>query len=400
MEDTVIPLFFNSYLYLPKDPHIRNGFMEILPEMYSNAAIGSPLHTSTLAIAYFTVAAWTGQESLIRASQRCFMQTLPKIRATLLSDDDNEYHRILMSILMLSLYEEFVAFREWGNPGKAHLKGAIALVNSRRPEKVRDPSSSTLHNAVQAQIIKTSRGLDTPMVPIPEVWPLSPPKEAFSPRVFLSTAASEIVSLRKSWEKLKTKVPTEAEITSVLNKATQIDIKLVSWTYRIPENWNFVAASIIPQSVRDAGLYLNHCDCYSDMWIASTWNTYRDCRILVQCIMLNCLRLLPPHDLDGIKSAAIHSTISKMADEICGTVPYYLGSQLESVRLKQGHITYPFAETRPVTTTHKQSAPLMGPWHIMLFLRNLLVPGLDLPPEQTRWVEEQVNRVMVIYFQR
>jgi hypothetical protein len=111
MEDTVIPLFFNSYLYLPKDPHIRNGFMEILPEMYSNASIGSPLHTSTLAIAYFTVAAWTGQESLIRASQRCFMQTLPKIRATLLSDDDDEYHRILMSILMLSLYEVFFLHR-------------------------------------------------------------------------------------------------------------------------------------------------------------------------------------------------------------------------------------------------------------------------------------------------
>lgn len=105
MEDIVVPLFFNSYLYLPKDPHIRNGFMEILPEMYSNAGIGSHLHTSTLAVAYFTVAAWTGQESLIRASQRYFTQALPKIRETLLSNDDTEYDRILMSILMLSTYE-------------------------------------------------------------------------------------------------------------------------------------------------------------------------------------------------------------------------------------------------------------------------------------------------------
>lgn len=105
LEDTVIPLFFNSYLYLPKDPHIRNGFMELLPEMYSNAGIGSPLHTSTLAVAYFTVAAWTGQGSLVRASQQYFTQTLPKIRQTLLSNDDSEYDRILMSILLLSLYE-------------------------------------------------------------------------------------------------------------------------------------------------------------------------------------------------------------------------------------------------------------------------------------------------------
>ncbi|KAJ5999017.1 hypothetical protein N7451_006827 [Penicillium sp. IBT 35674x] len=400
MEDIVIPLFFNSYLYLPKDPHIRNGFMEILPEMYSNAGIGSPLHTSTLAVAYFTVAAWTGQGSLVRASQRYFTQTLPKIRQTLLSNDDNEYDRILMSILMLSLYEEFTALKDWENPVKAHLKGAIALVNSRRPEQVQDHSSSTLHNAVQAQIIKTSRGLDTPMVPIPEIWPLAPPKAPPSPRVFLSTAASEIVSLRKSWEKLNIEEPNETEFTSVLNRATHIDLNLTSWTYWIPENWSPVAASIVPQSVRDAGLYLHHCDCYSDMWIASTWNTYRDCRILVQSIMLSCLRQLPTHDPDGIKSTLIQSTINKMADGICASVPYYLGSQLESVRLKQGQITYPFAETRPVTATHKQSAPLMGPWHVMLFLRNLLTPDLHLPPEQTSWVEEQVNRVMVIYFQR
>ncbi|KAJ6114943.1 hypothetical protein N7486_000721 [Penicillium sp. IBT 16267x] len=400
MEDIVVPLFFNSYLYLPTDPHIRNGFMEILPEMYSNAGIGSHLHTSTLAVAYFTVAAWTGQESLIRASQRYFTQALPKIRETLLSNDDTEYDRILMSILMLSTYEEFVALKDLKMPVKAHLKGAIALVNSRRPEKVQDSSSSTLHNAVQAQIIKTTRGLETPMVPLPEVWPLSPPKTPPSPRVFLSTAASEIVSLRTSWEKLRTEKSSETEIISVLNRATQIDINLVSWTYWIPENWKFVAASIIPQSVRDAGLYLHHCDCYTDMWIASTWNSYRDCRILVQSIMLNCLRLLPTHDPDGIKSVAIQSTINKMADGICASVPYYLGSQLESVRLKQGLIMYPFADTRPVTSTHKQSAPLMGPWHLIPFLRNLLTPDLHLPPEQTSWVEEQMNRVMVIYFQR
>ncbi|KAJ5632800.1 hypothetical protein N7490_009139 [Penicillium lividum] len=400
MEDTVIPLFFNSYLYLPKDPHIRNGFMEILPAFYSNASIGSHLHTSTLAVAYFTVAAWTGQESLLRASHRYFTQALPKIRETLLSSNDDEYGNLLMSILMLSTYEEMVAMKDWTMPVKAHLKGAVALVNSRRPEKLQDSSSSTLHNAVQTQIIKTTRGLETPMVPIPETWPLSPPNTTPSPRMFLSTAASEIVSLRQSWERLISQEPNETEITSLIDRATKIDLNLVSWTYQVPENWNFVPASIIPQSVRDAGLYRNYCDCYSDMWIASTWNTYRDCRILVQSIMLNCLRLLPTHDSDGSKSAALQSTINKMADEICASVPYYLGSQVECVRLQQGLIAYPFSETRPVTSTHKQSAPLMGPWLIIPLLRNLHLSDLRLPPEQTIWVEKQVNRVKSIYFQR
>lgn len=49
--------------------------------------------------------------------------------------------------------KEFVAVKDWESPVKAHLRGAIALVNSRRPEKVQDHSSSTIHNAVQAQIV-------------------------------------------------------------------------------------------------------------------------------------------------------------------------------------------------------------------------------------------------------
>lgn len=105
MEDTIVPLFFNSYLYLPKDPHIRNGFMEILPAMFSNTQSGSYLHTSTLAVAFFSVAAWTGQAPLLRASERYFTKALPKIRDALRTNEDSEFDDILVSILLLSTYE-------------------------------------------------------------------------------------------------------------------------------------------------------------------------------------------------------------------------------------------------------------------------------------------------------
>jgi hypothetical protein len=95
MEDTIVPLFFNSYLYLPKDPHVRNGFMEILPGMFSNTQNGSYLHTSTLAVAFFTVAAWTGQAPLLCASERYFTKALPKIRDALRTNDDSEFDDIL-----------------------------------------------------------------------------------------------------------------------------------------------------------------------------------------------------------------------------------------------------------------------------------------------------------------
>ncbi|KAJ5726262.1 uncharacterized protein N7483_007619 [Penicillium malachiteum] len=405
MEDTVIPLFFNSYLYLPQEPHVRNGFMEILPELFSNARPGSYVHTSTLAVAFFSVAAWTGHAPLLKAAQRYFTQALPKIRAALLSNDDGEYDSILMSILNMSTYEiqEFVAIREWETPMRAHLKGAIALINSRRSKLLESPSSSTLHHAVQTQIlsqIKTSRGLQTPMVPTPEIWPIPQCETPPSPRIFLSSFAAEVVNLRQSWEKSQSENSDETQVSIILDKATQIDAKLLSWSYCVPQDWNPIPASIIPESVRNAGIYHNLCDCYTDMWIASTWNTYRECRILVQSIMLRCLHLLPSKDKDATRESAMQSTIQKLADDICASVPFFLGSQTESVRMKTDLVEYPFSETRPVTSTHKQAAPLMGAWQVISRLRNLQRSELGLPPEQITWLEEQVNRVFMIYFQK
>ena len=105
MEDTVIPLWFNTFLYLPKDPHIRHGFMDVLPGLYSNAKSGSHLHLSTLAVGYFTVAAWTGQGPLIREAERCFALALPKLRKALYENTAGDFNNLLTSILLLSAYE-------------------------------------------------------------------------------------------------------------------------------------------------------------------------------------------------------------------------------------------------------------------------------------------------------
>lgn len=170
MEDTVVPLFFNSYLYQPKDPHIRNGFMEILPVAFSNVKPQSHLYISTLAVAFFSVAAWTGQGCLLRASEQYFTQALPKIRESLL-DENSDLDSILLSILLLSTYEvrqyhfhplakfeltifkEFVALKDSEDPVKAHLRGAVALINNRKPKRLQTAESKTIDNAVQTQIV-------------------------------------------------------------------------------------------------------------------------------------------------------------------------------------------------------------------------------------------------------
>jgi hypothetical protein len=94
------------------------------------------------------------------------------------------------------------------------------------------------------------------------------------------------------------------------------------------------------------------------------------------------------------------ATAHRLADEICASVPFFLGSQLESVRMKTGLVEYPFAETRPASQTHRQIAPLMGAWYVLPCLRNLQAGGLGLPSEQINWLNRQIDRIRAIYFQK
>lgn len=110
LEDTVIPLFFNSYLFLPKDPQINNGFMDLLPQSYSGTQFGSSLHLSLLAVSLFSVAAWTGQRALLHSSQDTFIKALRTTREALQGDIDGNLNEILMSVLLLDLYEVGASF--------------------------------------------------------------------------------------------------------------------------------------------------------------------------------------------------------------------------------------------------------------------------------------------------
>ncbi|KAL5361255.1 hypothetical protein BJX96DRAFT_151629 [Aspergillus floccosus] len=398
LEDTVTSIFFNSYLYLPKDPLIRDGFMELLPESYSNTLPGSHLHLSTLAVSFFSVAAWSGNPALLRSAEQFFVKAISKTRIALQGDVDGHLDEILMTILVLSTYEEFAAMKDGRLPARAHLRGAIALLNSRGQRRLDSSYTSTMTNSVQAQLIKTSMLSHPPLVQTPNVWPLSPLVPQ-SPSSQLISVTSELVNLRRAYN-LATANPATydvAEISDIYTRAVTLNRHLSAWEHMLPEYWKPIPASIIPDSVRAAGIYRGRCDCYADQWIASTWNFYRESRVVIHNIMLNCLRRLP---LDMDAPEKIQSTMAQIqviVTDICGTVPFFLGSQMASLQLSPSGIQYPETETRRITHAHKQAAPLLGGWHVLFHLMNLCSPELCLPEDQLAWIGEQIQRVYRIY---
>ncbi|KAE8379191.1 hypothetical protein BDV26DRAFT_172936 [Aspergillus bertholletiae] len=396
LESTVTSLFFNSYLYLPRDPLIRIGFMELLPDRYFNTRPGTPLYLGTLAVSFFSVSAWTGNRSFLRLAEQFFVRALSKTRVALQGNLGENVFETLMAVLLLSIYEEFSAVKEHRIAAKTHLRGAIALVNSGCiPQS--DTASQIVTSSIQCQIIKASTVPAYPTIEMPDVWPLAAPIPQFASSQ-LTAAASELVNLRQVWVKFTSQPELYGadEIHNIYSTAMALDSKLCAWTWALPQHWAPVPATMVPQSVREAGMFKNRCDCYTEMWIGSTWNTYRESRIVVQNIILDCLRLLPNLETPDRVEAVI-STIREMATDICAAVPFFLGSQTMSVHLDPYKVEYPEAEERRVTLAHQQKAPLLGGWLILSTLEYLCSPDLCLAHEQQVWVKSQMHRIWRIY---
>ncbi|BCS06658.1 hypothetical protein ALUC_11039S [Aspergillus luchuensis] len=392
-DDTVTAMFFNSYIYSPRDPLILRGFMDILPDVFCYTQPGSHLHVGTLAVSYFSVAAWTGNRSFLQTAQQLFVKAIAKTREALQGDITHTVDDILMTILLLSTYE-FCAIKENRHPRRTHLRGAVALVNSKRPEQRSSIISLILENAVQVQLIKSSKGLAYPTMQTPNQWPLSPaaPQSASSQLLMIT---SELVGLRQAWDRFNEEGTNQVQdIQDILARAYNLDANLEAWKYALPEHWKPLPAVRVPQSVREAGMYKNRCDCYTDLWMAGTWNFYRDSRIVVQNIILRCLQILP----DGVMLEQIQETINlieTLALDICATVPYILGSQTMSVHFSPQKIEYPEADGRRATAPHYPTAALVGGWMVSSHLSNLEL--LCLSEEMNTWIRAQKERVLQIY---
>ncbi|KAL4918597.1 hypothetical protein BDW62DRAFT_63762 [Aspergillus aurantiobrunneus] len=391
MEDTVTAFFFNSYLYTPRDPLIRPGSMELLPRFYAAAPFDSHLRMGSLAVAFFCVAAWTHQESLLQTAQQCFGKALFRTRRALQGNFEQTYDEILMTLVLLYIYEEFVSIKENKPSPKHHLQGAIALINSCGPERQTSDLTDTLTNAIQGEIVFSAIDGTSPLFRKPEVWPLSPgiPELASSRLMTISTT---LVELRVRWEDFAARADNTSpdEIEAIFSEARSIDDQFVAWTHSLPKHWDPAPATFFPQSVRDAGAYQDRCDCYTDLWVAETWNNYRTFRLRVQNIILRCLSLLPSRTEDIESTTA---TIHTLATDICASVPFYLGSQTGSMHITDSRVEYPSAETK---CSPQRAAPLVGGWFIRPSL-DVLCTTENLPEDLVGWARGQVQRVQQIY---
>lgn len=128
---------------------------------------------------------------------------------------------------------------------------------------------------------------------------------------------------------------TPDEIAHLLSRARRVDLELESWQRTLAETWS---AEVMD---RDLALRVPAHECYDgnlhfyrDPYIASMWNIYRVSRIVLHWIYGRCKAYEPAKTgllNDGVEGSFTYNiedrSITDLVNEICATVPYYLGYQ-------------------------------------------------------------------------
>ena len=221
----------------------------------------------------------------------------------------------------------------------------------------------------------------------------------------LTSATINIADLRscaKSALLLPSTPDSERDVNDIIEYAVSVDLLVDAWQASLPEEWKWIPADhfdLPAASVsRDAYIYKDRKDIYHDLWVESIWNAYRSARVKVQTIILDCIAWLGKSSENQWYWRGIYAKMitQEMADGICASVPYALGTKTLGGPGDREGVEFPYNGTEKVPEDHRRAAAALGGWHLLEPLKTSL-RATCLPEEQKEWIKAQMARIWRIY---
>lgn len=118
------------------------------------------------------------------------------------------------------------------------------------------------------------------------------------------------------------------DIEKLSHNANALSVKLSTWASTIPPSWHYVTALRI-----NDGASSEYSPCiihkYRHHYIGRVWNFYRVSQLILLSICLRAAAFLSATTIH----IEIGQKISALVDDICATVPYLLGADLDKMNL-------------------------------------------------------------------
>ncbi|KAL8665984.1 MAG: hypothetical protein Q9168_007579 [Polycauliona sp. 1 TL-2023] len=403
-ESYALTFFFNSYLLPSTLSNHQRGFLGGVFSTWKKSGPSSPLRPAVNAVAQALLEAWSfmNPNSPQSLANSFYAQGVVAVRRQLQNADDID-DDVLLATLLLDMYDGVISFCDARPHNSPHIRGSAALIQNRRGLPVNSKTSQATLLGVRSRIVGDALKKREPISANVLNWTTSTQNSLRTPEMELEEINVEVANLQVfALELEKQFMGMAASAPDLLAKANELDETLVSWEANLPDDW--VPTCIwdpeaIPPSVRNAGLYQDHCTIHKDMWTADSLNVYCCSRIKTGLVMIKCLE----HENDpaaNITRINTQNTLQALADTICASVPYHLGDRAEIRRIDDKSVRYPEVKSIATPDAHYIAAAAYGGMFLMKRLVDLLKLGPYLRAGQLPWILGQMGRIKKIYSSR
>jgi hypothetical protein len=255
-------------------------------------------------------------------AKRMYAKALTETNAALSSPATATSDAVLVSVLLLSLYETIV-WSDAGTPDNwtTHTRGALALIKLRGKEQLDTPVGRQLFtqvaNIICVDSLRSRKRLPPDLLELQNAALLY---EDECPRFRMSSSTGELTSLLADI--------AEGRMTpqEVVEATQRMDGKYIAFLSNLPTSWQY-REEVLQEAVPDLyGMRVHH---YSSNHVAQWWNSHRMTRILLNGIMHSHARYLLPSNSSLLIQAECN--VHQMAVDICASVPQFTNPKHFSV---------------------------------------------------------------------
>ncbi|KAG8532498.1 uncharacterized protein KY384_002375 [Bacidia gigantensis] len=427
-EQQAICAFFLDFVLLPRNTDASRGHLEHLLPLYQRSAHDSPLALATSSIALAISGNPHTRDSDQQLARTIFGRALRKASAAIRDPVESLRDETLLAVLLLGLFERLSA-ATGSNTGESstdmtstHNAGAAALVKHRGRENCTSSLAIGLLFAVRSQLVEHAieEGMAFKRCPdkMSAIFRNLPQNSAAR----LTSVTINIADLRSCAQSaliLPHSQAAEQEVNDLIEYAISIDLLVAAWAESLPDSWRWQRATGFDMPMQQtpslnvdntAYQYLDKSDVYTDLWVLSVWNQYRSARIRIQSIILSCIHYLgAAHEAQWYwRSIYAKMIAQEMADELCASVPFALGTKVSGGPGERDAVEFPYvlqgaAGKGKVGPEHTRAACAIGGWHLLGPLRTVALCEGEARMEgvlregQGKWCEEQLERVGRVY---
>lgn len=402
-EQLSICLFVDSWVLGPSGNATSTGLFEVIPALYSSVSPSSPLALCVNAIAGALYGKFVRREREVETVEVTskLVTALKATRRALADPQESMTDETLASVCLLGFYDACVATFNAQVSSTRHFDGAATLIQRRQGQQQQPPASSTMqhmllglrHEIVARAVINSVPIDDT--APLYQMCNLLPQTPSATMDGMCITAAN-LLAKANSLSRCNAE-----QAASLLRDAYEVDALLASWSDSLPLHWRPVRieSKELPAAVLKPGLYEDHCEVYGDVLICGTWNEWRLTRLRVLALISQLILLLPLSPSTTAQKSQTISTIQSLADGICSSVPFVLGSRCSPVPIHAGGSTSypPTASGAPAPADHHKGAAAWGGWILLAPMKEVMNVGMWLRPGQMAWMGQQLMRLACVY---